>query len=369
MDYENQDVQSTPTEISQSTQELKLPTAEEFQQEATKKDRKIPIVAIYALASIALLVLGAFGLWFYQNKISKPSFVNPPSDQTPTESLKPSLKITQPPEVKVSYETITKANPQDESKTDIYIKDSDNGVETFLMSLTDVYRQHGHNSEYHKGNLYIIRRIGYDGYPDDDWADELWKYDSSQNGKKLFSSQGLFFLVSPNEERIGIRSNEKVFFIDTEGRQIKQFLSEELDANPADMANGLDVLEWSSDSQVLWGWHTFGPVPASYYEVNVNTWEVKKYDVSALDMGSEGDLNTETKKIVYSDYPALFDVDGAREFKESGKKVTLYLYDFVTKENKEIATSIIKPLRPEWLDNNRFEYDNPDGEGRLVYSL
>lgn len=369
MDNENQDVQPTAPKTSQSTQEPKLPTTEESQQEASKKDKKIPKVAIYVLASIILLAFGAFGFWLYQNKIAKLSFVQPPSSQVPTKTFEPSPEVVQPFQVKATYETVTKVNPQDESKTDVYIKKSDTGEEIFLMTLTDVYRQHVHNSEYHNGNLYIIRRIGYDGYPDDEWSDELWKYDSRQNGKKLFSSQGLLFLVSPNEEMIGIKSGEKVFLIDTGGRQIKQFSSEELDFNPSDMANGLDILEWSSGSQTLWGWHTFGPVPASYFEIDINSWQIRKYDISALSFGTEGDLNTETRKIVYSDYPALFDVDSAEDFKANEKKVTLYLYDFITKENKEIATSIVKPFKPEWLDRNSFEYDNPDGEGRLVHSL
>ncbi len=369
MDTQTQEATSTTPEVSNITQESAIPKTEESQKDITKKDSKIKKIAVCVLVSLPLLAFGAFGFWFYQKKIVEPSLVQPPADHIPTGVLESSPEVTQPVETIVNYETITKPNPQDESKTDIYIRNPNTNEEAFLMTLTDVYQQHGHNSEYHNGNLYIIRRIGYDGYPDDDWADELWKYDSAKNGKKLFSSQGLFFLVSPSEERIGISSDEKLFFIDTEGEQLKQYSSEELDANPADKPGNLDILEWSSDSQRLWGWHTFGPIPASYYEIDINSWQVRKYDVSALNLGTEGNLNTETRKIVYSDYPAMFDVDSLEDFEASGKKVTLYLYDFITKENKEITTSIVKRFNPKWLDNNRVEYNDPDGEGRLMYSL
>lgn len=329
----------------------------------------IYIIIAFIISAFLLIGLGVLGFSFYQTKMSKPPSVYHQDHQIPTKSLIPSPRITQTDEVQTSYKTITRANAEDENKTDVYIKKLDSEEETFLITLTDVYRQHSHNSEYHNGNLYIIRRIGYDGYPDKDWSDELWKYDSNQNGQKLYSSQGISFRVAANEKMIGIRSTEMILFIDTTGKILKVFTSRELRVNPEDMANRADILKWSSDNQSFWGWHTFGPTPSSFYEINVNTWEVKKYDVSELSFGTEGDLNTETKKVVYSNYPALYDVGSAEEFNRSGKEITLYIYDFVTEENKEIATSITKSFNPKWINNNSVEYDDPDGEGRLVYRL
>ena len=71
MDSQGPDIPSTPQEISQTTQESVLPVAEEPQQDTPEKDSKIPKTAIYVLALIILLALGAFGYWFYQEKVTK----------------------------------------------------------------------------------------------------------------------------------------------------------------------------------------------------------------------------------------------------------------------------------------------------------
>jgi len=84
------------------------------------------------------------------------------------------------------YQVITRSNSSDGLLTDIYIRNASTRVETLLMSLPDVNRDNYHIAEYHNGDLYILRRIG-DPQVDQNWSDQLWRYDSPGNGKMLFS--------------------------------------------------------------------------------------------------------------------------------------------------------------------------------------
>jgi hypothetical protein len=324
---------------------------------------------IYLLILIALSVFGYFRFQYYQNETTKPSLEKASVTQEPAEISEPSPKANLPTQVEIDYQTVTKVNPQDDTKTDIYIKISGTDKEIFLMTLTDVYREHFHNSEFKNDTLYIIRRVGDSEYPSDDWTDELWKYDSNENGKKLFSSKGLTFLVSPNQASITVVFNDELFFIDSQGNHLKQFSSTDFAANPSERGVGLGILEWSADSQTLWGQLAFGPVPNAYFEIDTATWQLNKHDLSTLDIGSEKVLNTETRKIAYSNHPVFFDVNSSNDFKTSKKEVTLYLHDFTSKETIEIATSKAKGFNPMWQGNNKIQYDNPQGQDQLTYSL
>mgnify|MGYP001570347197 CR=1 FL=1 len=260
-------------------------------------------------------------------------------------------------------EVIVKENPDDKNKSDVYLKDK-NGKETFLITLDEVYRNHIHSSEYHNGNLYIIQRTGgEEGYQNiPDWTDQLWKYDSNKQGKKLYSLRGLDFRVSDDEKLIAIIGYETdelemLVLTDTNGNALAEFGGADL---------GVSVME-----PLVWGKDTFWivekalPVPESFLKIDTQTFEYSKYIVLDETIGIEYVLNPETKKLAYSDYPPLFDADSVEEFKQSGKKVSLSVYDLVTDEKTVINTSITKKFNPKWIDENTLEYDDPKGEGRV----
>jgi len=333
------------------------------------RNNKLVKMLLYIICAVVFMAIGAFGFSFFTRSQSNTIVNNSNSNSNtilPTNTPTITTNLAEP-----FYTTVTKPNQQDKSKTDIYIKNSKTGEETLFITLSDVNTEHFHNSEYHKGNLYVVRRIGYDGYPDNDWADELWKYDSSKNGLKLFSLKGLQFLVAPDEKLIAIAdSTSKLVLIDEKGTNIKEYVISQLStvqADPREPAIGLN--EWTTDSKNLWGNLFLGPIAQEFFQINTGVWNVSKYDVSSLSFGDEKALNSNIGKVAYSDFPALFDVDSANEFKASKKKVTLYIYDFNTKSNKVINTSIVKQFNPKWIDNNTLEYNDPNSEGRLTYSV
>lgn len=291
---------------------------------------------------------------------------------TPT-SLPPTSTPMPPPSEQDDFEIITQSNSQDANKTDVYIRNSNTGKENLFITLEDVYREHYHNSEYHNGNLYIIRRIGYDGGLDEEWSDELWRYDSQKRETWLYSAKGLDFRTAPSESHIavvyslngsGAPSDSRLAFLDSQGDLVQEFTVDQLGSpyshNP---------LKWSDDSGEFWGVSHMGPSPQAFYRIKTVSWQIDTYDVSQLPVPSEYDVNANVGKLAYSDYPAMFDAESARQFEESQQRVTLFIYDFDDQSTRGIATSIAKPFNPTWLDDNTVECDDPDGEDRIVYTV
>ena len=122
------------------------------------------------------------------------------------------------------YQVITRPNPKNDLLTDVYIQNISTQEEKLFITLDNVNTGNYHVGEYHNGNLYIIRRMGY---PDENWSDELWRYDILGNGKMLFSKKGLDFRVAPNENyaAVAYQSTEdntnKVAFISENGEVVQ----------------------------------------------------------------------------------------------------------------------------------------------------
>ncbi|MCX6704404.1 MAG: hypothetical protein NTZ07_03065 [Candidatus Woesebacteria bacterium] len=351
------------TDINSTNPSQQLPQTNQVPSQPIPEpgNNKLVKTILYIVGAVVFMVIGAFGMYFYQKGTLKE--VTPTQTQIPSTSASPKVSS-------VKYETATKPNPQDSSKTDVYTINTQTGEEKFFITLTDVYTQHFHNSEYHNGNLYIIKRTGNDTYPSDAWMDELWKYDSTKNGQKLFSLKGLSFLVSSDESFIAItEGTNKLTFIDNSGSTIKEFSLNQLSNiqnDPREPRIGLSL--WSSDSGTLWGSLGLGTATYEFFQVKTTGWLATKYDISNMLVGSDNALNADIGKLAYSDYPALLDVDTANQYKASGKKVTLFVYDFSTKSNKVVSTSVTKQFSPKWINTNTLEYDNPTGQGRLTYS-
>ena len=215
------------------------------------------------------------------------------------------------------------------------------------MTLTDVYRNHYHSAEYHSGNLYIIRRINYEGYPDEEWSDELWKYSKEKKGIRLFSSKGIDFRVSWDGNFAAVENDKKLIFLRTSNGEIaKEFGLADLNIYKETPVIGL--IKWSDNSQFFWGDLSFTVYPQAFFRINIINWTVDKFDVVDLPLQiSELDLNPNTRRIVFSDFPAMFDVEPVREFEASKSKVTLFVYDLITQSKRIIATSTAKTFKPE----------------------
>jgi hypothetical protein len=266
------------------------------------------------------------------------------------------------------YQVITRPNSSDGSLTDIYIQNASTKVETLLMSLTGVNKDSYPNAEYHNGNLYIMRRMG-DPQVDPNWSDQLWRYDSPGNGKMLFSYKGLDFRVAPDGSYAAVvylasdTSANMLAFIDKNGNVARDF-----NIDPTEpYANSLN--QWSDDGKQFWGQLQFDATPKIIYRISISDWSVKKFFVEPLNIGEEFKLNPNTGQIVYSDYPDFFETGLRQQFIDSATKVHLFLYDLNTQTLQTIATSIARPFSPKWLDNARFEYDDPNGTARIEYTI
>ncbi|HBO60109.1 TPA: hypothetical protein DD449_00275 [Candidatus Berkelbacteria bacterium] len=268
----------------------------------------------------------------------------------------------------INYSVVVKESPNDKTKTDVYLKDSKNNQETLYITLSDIYRNHYHNAEYHNGNLYIIHRTGGDlGYQTNpNWTDELWRYNQQEQGQKLYSVRGLDFRVSDDEKMIAIITNEEFNLLNNNGSKIKTFQSNEVisDLQGSPM---FGFFAWGLNA--IWLDNTLGSSLTGIVKINTSNYDVTKYDLSGLPAGPEFIINVYKEKIAFSNFPAMFDVDSAQEYERSGMKVNLIVYDLSSKSQQIIATSVTKKFEPKWLDESTLEYNNPDGTGRITKQI
>jgi len=193
---------------------------------------------------------------------------------------------------------------QESDKTDIYVKNLKTGELEVSLTLSDVHISHYHNSEYHNKSLYVIRRIGYDGYPDDEWTDELWRYDTRDKSEtKLYSAQGLDFRLTPDEKYVALQHDQKLVFVDALGNLVQEFTLDQLGSHKDTsypLTPQLNLLKWSDEGNEFWGATNSGPAPRTFYRIEVALWQATVYDISELTIPCEYDLNPNTGKLVYT---------------------------------------------------------------------
>lgn len=338
-----------------------VPVQESVVYQEPLEDGKKKKTNIILLVVIVFLFLGLSSFIYALFSLRMEDTDSPPT--TIEEQEEPEVETEEA--YKGEYEVVLLENLKDSSDTDVYIKNVETGEEKFFRTIRDVYRDRVRPAEYHDGILYIIRRIGYDGYPDEDWTDELWKYDEGEEGTKIYSAKGLGFRVSPNGEMIAIGATEDILFVDTDGNVLKEYSSEELIPTDAEDLS-INLLDWSDDSKSLWGDLSLTAFPSFFFSIDTGAWVLNQYDVSSSNLSiGEGRLNYNNGKLAFSDYPVMFDEYAYEEFMDSGREVTLKVYDLNTKELIKIATSITKEFEPEWVEDNLLEYNDPEGSGRL----
>jgi hypothetical protein len=270
------------------------------------------------------------------------------------------------PEVKeTQYEVILKDEINDNS-TDIYLKNLDTNEEEFYLSVSDMYSSHYHPYEYHNGNLYVIRRIG--DIDTEDWSDNLWRYDDELNGEEIYSSQGLDFRVSEDESVIAIqKSDTSLLLLDNTGEIQKEYTAEELvGADTLDAYSDVYFAEVTSD--LVWTYNSNGMYLESINKIDTETFELIRFDVAELDIGSEYTLNTKKEALAFSDHPIFLDADSAQEFEEQGLEVTLSIYDLNSKRLTKVATTNGLYFEQEWTNSDTLEYNKPDSMERATYT-
>ena len=274
-----------------------------------------------------------------------------------------------------AHDVIAKKNIHDETKSDIYIKKQSTGKNDFFLTIANVYSDHYHFGEYHNGNVYVIRRIGYDGYPDDDWTDELWKYDQQKNGTKLFSGSGISFRVSPNEEFIAVTHDTytphaRASILNKKGVILNTYTLKEL--GDRDWDESIDLFNWSDDSKLFWGGISYTDSREMFFCIRLDESncgiEIFHSEEIPDSIEDEFEIETNTGQLVYSTYPLLF-MGTHEEVAKENPTIYLKVYDFYTKQIKEIDSSKFKKFIPKWIGTNLLEYTEPKTQKRIRKKL
>ena len=304
-----------------------------------------------------------------------------PIPATPTATPEPTPDLRPRSSTYGDVEIRMVANPRDSSQTDVCVENRVTGEKALCVTLSDVYLGHYHNCEYHNGNLYIIRRVGYtpEKWYSREWRDELWRYDAEGKGTRIYSAQGFDFRVAPDERYIALRISDlkntwqRLIFLDFRGNVVQRFTADQLTAHDekvhAPLPAHLGLVEWSKDGREFWGVISAGPSPQTFYRIEVSSWQTTLYDISELAIPEEYDLNVNTAKLVYSDCPQIYVADDAEEFAKSQQQVTLFVYALNSQSTQTIATAVAKCFNPRWLDDSTIEYNDPGGDDRITYTV
>ncbi len=327
-----------------------------------KLNKKIVFFTIF-LVVILLIIIPVFGYHLYQNNLNTETALTKQENETSN-----SVKFADVDSSK-KYTVIVKDNPNDNTLTNIYLKEEGQDYEILYGILSEVYSDHYHTAEFHNGNLYIIHRTGGNqGYVNNpNWKDELWRYNQKGEKEKLYSSRGLDFRVANDESIISAESDNNLVVIDKAGNILKTFNGDDLVTTIENKNPSIQIERVSSE--YIWLDQHFGPTTIGLTKIDLTNYEVKKFDLSKLTIGIEFALNTERELIAFTNYPAIFDEEGLNKFLSSQSEINLTLYYLNNKIEQIIATYVTKQFSPMWIDKNTLEYNNSAGDGKLLYSL
>lgn len=259
-------------------------------------------------------------------------------------------------------------NTSRDNLVDVFLR-LKSGEERYFMSLENVYIDHLHPAEYHNGNLYVIRRVNFQGYfdPEDDWADELWKYNSQKEGSRLYTERGIDFRVSPDERFIAVSSADRTQIIILEDNQNQQRFAAQEIAPQIDLGenSGFELLEWYQDE--LWGKTDRFSESDLLFVILPATGEIQRFDLPSFEISPRDfALNYAKKLLAFSNYPVFGDAQEHERFLQSDTKVELQILNLTDNTIRNLATSRARPFNPRWIGANILEYDDPDKDGAVL---
>lgn len=257
------------------------------------------------------------------------------------------------------YEVRLRPDATYQQTTEVFLVDITSHVEKKLFTLSDIYRDHYHPAEFVHGSIYIIRRFGD---PATTGTDELWKYDITGKGKRIYVEPGMDFRVSGEAQRIAIFASmpdQKIVITDLEGEDRKEFSRKDIPA----LSEGhvLAPLMWHE--RLLWFGAFEGLSLTRLFSLDVTSDSIVAYDVSHLGV-TRGEFAFEpvSRLLVYSDYhPRLDTEDPARQ--------TAILLVYGLSNQKKISlikhTSTMQAFEPKWIDGATVEYTDPVSNSRV----
>ena len=200
-----------------------------------------------------------------------------------------------------------------------------------------------------------------------------YNVDKPLEGKKIlegqinFSTQGVSLGTNPKRPYLlAIVESEsgRTFILDPDD---KVLFDEKIKPDPEEEFT-TDFVGWSEDNGYLWLIHRRTLFVNYYTCINRHTLEVQNIK---MEEGYQSDyaINPSSGWIAYGDIPHFFDVDGQEEFDASKQETHLYLKNLRTKEVVELDKGITKAFKPKWISRFTVEYNDPEGDGRLTYTL
>ena len=282
------------------------------------------------------------------------------------------------------FSVILRRNQEHPSEADLYVQRT--SIQYPFASVVDVYDAHYHPAEMRSGTMFVLRRIDD---PEGTWVDpdgailgfrdELWMYDISGKGSKIFGHPGLDFRASPSAEHVIVTEGpSEIAIISTKSDSLHHFRWPELAGNLRSMIQeksnevqappSIGFSGWSNSNKYFWGWMGWSR-PEMYFRINAERNIVRTFDVSDLPIASEVAFNPNSGQFVYSTYPQFFDVESDEDFQISKTAVILTLHDLIQNTSTEVATSVAKRFAPLWIGTEEFEYTHPYTQERVVFSV
>lgn len=293
----------------------------------------------------------------------------------------------------VSYKTDTDRDGYGIARFTVKDKVSDQDITSFAVD--HAIQKHYHPPERYKCGVYVIREFNFDfkNYQTlPDFKISLWRYDYQGKGSELVvfsqkntTDKSIFdfdFRVDPTEKYVVLvagllgNPNYRLVIRDiTTGTDVFVKKLDDISKQYPDIAPGsFDFGTWSPDGKYLWGSLYDGADDMAYYRLERDTW---KLDVFApppdLPSGAERAFNL-AGYLVYSDITSFTgDADFTRQLQEearkTGKKQSLWLYNFFTKEKMNLATADLTwSFKPTWLSDTELQYELPSGE-KKIYTI
>lgn len=324
--------------------------AQEKNQKDIKKKKNLPPPSMENIIIMCVLLLiislfFSFALFYVSNRL--------PS-QPPTNIIIEADK---------NYKIILKQDTN--NLIDFYLVDNEDNEALYLDDI-NLYYNHYHPVEFINNNLYYITRLDTKNKP----VDELWHYNDQQQSQKIFTGLGTDFRVSPDNNYIAIIDNRKIYFWNNQNNTLeekKYTLNDIIDNNLPDESLYYDITfeNWTKDSQIIWIIANSGVSPHYITSINKNTSEININNISNLNINSSDfAFNPNNKTIIYSDYPALFDLETLEEFKNSDTIVNIYEYSLKNQKNKLINSTNSKKHNKELF--NSFLQKNNDTNNNII---
>lgn len=274
----------------------------------------------------------------------------------------------------------------------VSVRNIKDGKEKFKFEINNVAP--GFPSiEVHRCGVYVIREfnVDYKNFkPLPGFRNELWQFDYSGNGvliEPLFKKEGdpnnfaSDFKIDPTENYLilersylgnpnyalvikNLKTKDNIFVLTLDE------LVQKYSVKPASIGLG----KWRDNGKYFWAVLFEGPHINAYIRIIANTWEVDV--LPTPEDYSGGLLSSPTGEyITYNNGPGFIGIDVVaqqiyEEWRQEGKKVSLFLYNLFTKE-KIILITIDDPewdFKPKWLSDTELEYYLPTGE-RKIYKI